>query len=88
MNKVLEYMAFGKPQVLFDLVESRASAGRAGWYVPESSSVKLAEAIAELIDNPGTRRKMGETGAERFKKLVDWKRSVEQLEQAYALAVS
>ena len=30
MNKVLEYMAFGKPQVMFDLVESRASAGPAG----------------------------------------------------------
>lgn len=87
MNKVLEYMAFGKPQVLFDLVESRASAGRAAWYVRESSPVKLAEGIAQVIDHPELRRKMGEIGAERFRKLVDWKRSVEQLEQAYALAV-
>ncbi len=87
MNKVLEYMAFGKPQVLFDLVESRASSGRAGWYVRESSSVKLAEAMAQLIDRPEVRRRMGEIGAERFRKLVDWRQSVEQLEQAYALAV-
>jgi glycosyltransferase involved in cell wall biosynthesis len=88
MNKVLEYMAFGKPQVLFDLVESRASAGEAGWYVPENSSKKLAEAIRQLLDDEPLRRRMGEIGAERFNKLVDWGQSVEQLERAYARAVS
>jgi glycosyltransferase involved in cell wall biosynthesis len=88
MNKVLEYMAFGKPQVLFDLVESRASAEQAGWYVPENSSKKLAEAIQQLLDDEPLRRRMGEIGAERFKKLVDWGQSVEQLERAYARAVS
>lgn len=88
MNKVLEYMAFGKPQVMFDLVESRASADLAGWYVPESSSQKLAEAIQHLLDNPPLRRRMGEIGAERFRKMVDWSHSVEQLERAYRLGVS
>jgi glycosyltransferase involved in cell wall biosynthesis len=88
MNKVLEYMAFGKPQVMFDLVESRASADQAGWYVSESSSGKLAEAIQHLLDNPALRERMGQIGAERFKKWVDWGQSVEQLERAYALAVS
>ena len=38
MNKVLEYMAFGKPQVMFDLREGRESAGDAAWYVPENSA--------------------------------------------------
>ena len=88
MNKVLEYMAFGKPQVLFDLVESRASAEQAAWYVPENSSQKLAEAIQQLLDDEPLRRRMGEIGAERFKKLVNWGQSVEQLERAYAKAVS
>ncbi|MFO1500847.1 MAG: glycosyltransferase [Verrucomicrobiota bacterium] len=88
MNKVLEYMAFGKPQVMFDLVESKASADQAGWYVTEGSVPKLAEAIVHLLDNPELRRRMGEIGAERFKKLVNWDHSVEQLERAYAKAVS
>jgi glycosyltransferase involved in cell wall biosynthesis len=88
MNKVLEYMAFGKPQVLFDLVESRASADQAAYYVLESSPEKLAEGIQKLIDDPVLRRRMGEIGAERFKKLVNWQRSVEELERAYRLAVS
>jgi glycosyltransferase involved in cell wall biosynthesis len=88
MNKVLEYMAFAKPQVMFDLVESRASAEQAGWYVRECSGKMLAQGIQHLLDNPDLRRRMGEIGGERFRKLVDWKQSVEQLEQAYARMVS
>jgi glycosyltransferase involved in cell wall biosynthesis len=84
MNKVLEYMAFGKPQVMFDLVESRASAGDAGYYVAESSPERLAEAIQNVLDDPALRNRMGQIGAERFKKMVDWGYSVQQLEQAYA----
>jgi glycosyltransferase involved in cell wall biosynthesis len=86
MNKVLEYMAFGKPQVMFDLVESRASADRAGYYVSECSSQRLADAIQHVLDDPDLRRKMGEIGAERFRDQVDWKRSVKELERAYELA--
>lgn len=88
MNKVLEYMAFGKPQVMFDLVESRASADAAGFYVTPSTSAKLAEAIQQVVDDPELRSRMGRIGVERFRKLVDWERSVEQLERAYARAVS
>ncbi|PYX27898.1 MAG: glycosyltransferase WbuB, partial [Acidobacteria bacterium] len=51
MNKVLEYMAVGKPQVMFDLKEGRASAGSAAAYVPENSPEKLAEAIAALLED-------------------------------------
>ena len=88
MNKVLEYMAFGKPQVMFDLVESRASAGEAGWYVGENSPQKLAEAVQHLLDNPDLRRRMAEIGAQRFNKLVDWGQSIEELLRAYQTALS
>lgn len=87
MNKVLEYMAFGKPQVMFDLVESRASAADAGFYVSESSAEKLALAIERVLDDVGLREKMGALGADRFRKMVDWSRSVAELERAYAAAV-
>ncbi len=84
MNKVLEYMAFGKAQVMFDLEEGRASADEAALYVGENSAVKLAEAIQELLDDPARRERMGWIGAERLKTQLNWGRSVEQLEQAYA----
>ena len=87
MNKVLEYMAFGKPQVLFDLKEGRASAGEAAVYVPENSASKLAEAIAGLLDDPSARERMGRLGAERIRTQLNWERSVEQLLRAYATAL-
>jgi glycosyltransferase involved in cell wall biosynthesis len=83
MNKVLEYMAFAKPQVMFDLVEGRASAGEAALYVSENSAVKLAEAIGGLLDDAPTRQKMGALGAERIQSRLNWEKSVEQLLQAY-----
>ena len=83
MNKVLEYMAFAKPQVMFDLKEGRASAGDAAVYVGENSAVKLAEALLKLLDDPAACHKMGRRGAERIQTQLGWERSVEQLERAY-----
>lgn len=88
MNKVLEYMVFGKPQVLFDLKESRASAGDAAVYVPEVSAERLAEAMVELLDDPARREQMGRLGAERIRAELNWERSVEQLLKAYDTALA
>ncbi len=86
MNKVLEYMAFAKPQVSFDLKESRASALDAGEYVAEVSPRKLAESIVNLLDNPARREEMGRKGYERLHRDLNWEKSVEQLLLAYETA--
>lgn len=83
MNKVLEYMAFGKPQVLFDLQEGRASAADAAVYVPENSAEKLAESLASLLDDPAAMQRMGKLGSERIQTQLNWERSVQQLLKAY-----
>ena len=88
MNKVLEYMAFAKPQVLFDLKEGRASAGGAAVYVGENSAVKLADAIENLLDDPVARDKMGRLGRERIRTQLNWERSAQQLLKAYELALT
>jgi glycosyltransferase involved in cell wall biosynthesis len=87
MNKVLEYMAFGKPQIMFDLVEGRASAQDAAWYVPGNSPERMAEALARLLDDPAARQAMGQRGARRLHEELHWGKSVEQLEKAYARAL-
>ena len=87
MNKTLEYMAFGKPQVVFDLVEARASAADAAIYVKENSPVMFAQAISDLLDNPAQREQMGRLGSERLKRDLNWNKSVEQLLAAYARAL-
>lgn len=87
MNKVLEYMAFGKAQVMFDLKEGRASAGTAAAYVPENSAVRLAETMLGLLDDEPARQRMGRQGAERLQSQLNWERSVTELTEAYRLAL-
>ncbi len=87
MNKVLEYMTFAKPQVMFDLKEGRFSAGDAARYVPENSSQALGQTIADLLDDPEERERMGRLGHERFHSLLNWEKSVEQLKAAYNYAL-
>ncbi len=87
MNKVLEYMAFGKPQVMFGTVEGRVSAGEAAKYVEENSAEKLGEAIGALLDDAEERRRLGGIGARRLRDELGWERSVEQLEAAYVAAL-
>jgi glycosyltransferase involved in cell wall biosynthesis len=83
MNKTLEYMAFGRAQVLFGTREGRFSAGEAGLYVMENSALKLGDAILELLDDPERRERMGRLGRERLNKELCWERSVEELQKAY-----
>ena len=87
MNKVLEYMTFGKAQVMFDLREGRFSAGEAACYVSENSAEALGEAISGLLENPAARERMGRLGRERFHSQLNWEKSVEQLEAAYQRAL-
>jgi glycosyltransferase involved in cell wall biosynthesis len=88
MNKVLEYMVFEKPQVMFELKESRASAGDAAHYVEESSAVALAGGINELLNDAGARERMGKIGLHRIKTQLNWEKSVERLLKAYEVVLS
>lgn len=83
MNKTLEYMAFGKPQVLFDIIEGRFSAGEAALYVPENSGVALADKIIELLEDPPRRAAMGARGRTRLQQELGWDRSVAALTALY-----
>jgi glycosyltransferase involved in cell wall biosynthesis len=72
MNKTLEYMAFELPVVGFDLVENRRSAGEAGLYVSQDDDAALADAIAELLDDPERRARMGALGRKRVEDSLRW----------------
>jgi glycosyltransferase involved in cell wall biosynthesis len=85
MNKTLEYMAFGKAQVMFGIREGRFSAGEAARYVEANDSVLLAEAIADLLGDAAARERMGNLGRQRLRSVLNWERSVEQLLHTYQL---
>ncbi|HEY1084560.1 MAG TPA: glycosyltransferase family 4 protein [Prosthecobacter sp.] len=86
MNKTLEYMAFGKAQVMFGTREGRYSAGDAALYVMENSASKLGDAILELLDDEPRRIAMGRLGHQRLTQELCWERSVEELLKTYRFA--
>jgi glycosyltransferase involved in cell wall biosynthesis len=84
MNKVMEYMAVGKPIVAFDLPEHRLSAQSAALFVRPNDDVELAHAIATLADDPARRAEMGAFGRRRVETELAWTHSVPHLLDAYA----
>ncbi|MCX4657904.1 glycosyltransferase family 4 protein [Streptomyces uncialis] len=87
MNKVLEYMAMGRPIVSFDLREARVSAGDAALYAPANDEAEFARLVALLLDDPEQRAGMGKTGQERIGGELAWRNSQVSLLAAYAAAV-
>ncbi|WP_217168416.1 glycosyltransferase family 4 protein [Streptomyces sp. AC512_CC834] len=86
MNKVLEYMAMGRPIVSFDLREARVSAGDAAVYAPANDEAEFAALVAMLLDDPELRARMGKTGQERIGGQLSWRNSQRSLLAAYAAA--
>jgi glycosyltransferase involved in cell wall biosynthesis len=83
MNKVMEYMTLEKPVVQFDLTEGRASAGEAALYARANDPEDFAAKIAELIEDPALRARMGKLGRARVLERLSWDASVPHLLAAY-----
>lgn len=83
MNKVMEYMALGKPMVQFDLTEGRFSAQDASLYAEPNNSVDLAAKLVSLLDDPILREHMGTAGYLRVVNQLAWKYEAPKLLVAY-----
>lgn len=87
MNKILEYMALGKPIVQVDLLEGRRSAEGASIYAKPNDEMDFAKKIIELLDNPERRKQMGIEGLRRMKEMLEWRYQTPRLLEAYARAL-
>ena len=83
MNKIMEYMALGKPVVQFDLTEGRVSAGEASWYARPNDVADLAQKLVALLGDPEQRRRMGEVGRARIEHVLSWQHEAPRLLAAY-----
>jgi glycosyltransferase involved in cell wall biosynthesis len=88
MNKVIEYMAMGKPVVAFDLHEVRETLQGGGVYVPSNNPIHFGEQILRLLESPEERRRMGREGMTRFNNVLAWEYQREPLLRAYEQLVS
>jgi glycosyltransferase involved in cell wall biosynthesis len=84
MNKIMEYMALGKPIVQFDLAEGRFSAQSASLYAKKNDFADFALKIVELLENPERRKAMGEYGRRRVIEELEWRHEAPKLLAAYA----
>jgi len=83
MNKVLEYMACGRPIVAYDLREHRFSAAEGALYAEPNREEDLADKIAILLDDPALRERMGDYNRRRFLERMAWEYSAGELLRAY-----
>jgi len=81
--KVMEYMAYAKPIIAFDLKETRFSAGEAAIYVQPNKEAEFAQAIVELMEQPELRKKMGAHGRRRIEQELQWNKVGGNLLAAY-----
>jgi glycosyltransferase involved in cell wall biosynthesis len=83
MNKLMEYMALGKPSIAYDMPETRFSGGDAVMYVPGESADALARAILELADDPVRREELGQRARQRIESSLAWEHQADRLIEVY-----
>tara|TARA_Y100001970_G_scaffold168897_1_gene206550 strand:+ start:30574 stop:31770 length:1197 start_codon:yes stop_codon:yes gene_type:complete len=72
MNKIMEYMALGKPIVQYNLTEGRISAGEASLYAKKNNRDDFADKIMELVNNEEKRLLMSKYGKDRVYNDLHW----------------
>jgi glycosyltransferase involved in cell wall biosynthesis len=83
MNKIMEYMALGKPIVQYDLTEGRFSAQDASLYAKRNDPIDFADKVIRLLDDEPLRLKMGAMGLERVRETLSWEHEAPKLLAAY-----
>jgi glycosyltransferase involved in cell wall biosynthesis len=87
MNKILEYMAYGLPVVLYDLTEGRRSAGDAALYARNDDPEDFAQKVLTLLDSESLRAELGARGRKRIEEVLNWDIEKKALLEAYATAL-
>ncbi|HTV54527.1 MAG TPA: glycosyltransferase family 4 protein, partial [Terriglobia bacterium] len=87
MNKILEYMAYGRPVVLYDLTEGRRAAGDAALYARPNDPRDFARLVMQLLDSEQLRRTLGAAGRRRIEQTLNWQFEKLELLKAYHAAL-
>ncbi|HSI59553.1 MAG TPA: glycosyltransferase family 4 protein [Ideonella sp.] len=84
MNKMMEYMALGKPTVAFDLTETRFSGQGAALYTTPNDELEFARNVLRLFDDADERSRLSQLGLQRFASALAWEYSEPVLLRAYS----
>lgn len=87
MNKIMEYMAFGLPVVLYDLTEGRRSAEDAALYARRDDPEDFARKLQMLLESESLRKELGARARQRIEETLNWRHEERELLAAYAAAL-
>ena len=87
MIKILEYMAYALPVVLFDLKEGRRVAGSAALYATPNDPIDFANQINSLLNCKELRRELGAYGRLQVENRLNWGVEKATLIEAYESAL-
>jgi glycosyltransferase involved in cell wall biosynthesis len=83
MIKILEYMAYSCPVVLYDLAEGRRTLGDAGLYARPDDPIDFAVQIEKLLDSEQLRNTLGEHGRQKTEEGLNWEMQGAKLVQSF-----
>jgi glycosyltransferase involved in cell wall biosynthesis len=87
MNKILEYMAYGIPVVLYDLTEGRRSAADGALYAKDRDTDDFAAKVLTLLDSDTLRTLTGARGRKRIEDNLNWENEKQALLETYEVAL-
>jgi glycosyltransferase involved in cell wall biosynthesis len=83
-NKMMDYMALGKPVVAFDLPERRGTSGETALYARVDNLPDLAFQIHRLIESPELRLRLGNAGLELVERRLAWQFQKQRLLELFS----
>ncbi len=83
MIKIMDYMAFGKPIVMYHTREGKVTAGESAVYVENSSPAEFADELLDLLSNKAKREWMGRIARARIEQELNWEMQKANLLRAY-----
>ncbi len=83
MIKLMEYMAFSRPTVAFDLTEHRVTGQEAILYAQPNDERDFARQIMTLMDDPQRCQEMGRFGRQRIEEELAWPLQEQHLLEVY-----
>jgi glycosyltransferase involved in cell wall biosynthesis len=82
-QKLLNYMAAGKPIVSFEGSAISIEHGRTGWIVQNGNIPAFAKAILHLLENPELAKQLGDNAKNFVASEFSWDKSADKVEAVY-----
>ena len=82
-QKLLNYMAAGKPIVSFQGSATNLEHGKTGWIVENGNIPAFANAILQLLDDSELAKKLGENARKYVASEFTWEKTAERVEAVY-----